>query len=108
MKLDLKELRRVASEATQGKLEIEEHNYHFDVKVVGSKPIVFFAEASNKDDAKHIAAFNPQTALALLDLIEHYKAALQKMVDSSNNMGPGIYLSSQSCIQIAKEALNDG
>ena len=66
MKLDLKELRRVASDATQSHWQVEP-----SLKMVsafgGDNHVCDYSDIK---DAKHIAAFNPKTALALLDLLD--------------------------------------
>lgn len=73
--LNLKELRRVASEATQGDYGswFESISGTFDVVVDnldGSTEGILIAKVPVNEDRKHIAAFNPKTALALLDLLD--------------------------------------
>jgi hypothetical protein len=73
--LDLKELRRVASEATQGDYGSWFETGYGSVDVVlddadGSTEGVLIAKVPADRNRKHIAAFNPKTALALLDLLD--------------------------------------
>ena len=72
---DLKELRRVAEAATPGEWLEDINKYKTDtgsividsqVYIEGSYPLDVFEETN----AKHIATFNPQTAIALLDRLE--------------------------------------
>lgn len=92
---NLKHLRTVASEATQGEWELWDGNSwrRFGIKgKQGERPFLYPIVWSDgqpdivmrREDADYIAAANPQTMIALLDLIEQMGAALLKQAEASD------------------------
>lgn len=74
--IDLKELRRVASEARKGEWKEDCGVTYAWVTCNGERGV---CENASIKDARHIAAFNPQTALALLDLIEKQEQVIEQL-----------------------------
>lgn len=84
----LKKLRECAERATKGPWEMrpidlyekEEPGTGFEIVAANGQQILdnqtYYPAAPEENEAAHIAAFNPDTALKLLDLIERQRRAL--------------------------------
>ncbi len=76
--LDLKTLRELAQNATGGEWRVNANG-----EIIGGRhEVIADARAAHttrgKADAAHIAAFSPTTALALIDLVERLRKAVDE------------------------------